>query len=697
MWQRIRRRLARWLKRLAVVAFALTLLAGVALAAAWWAFPFPLERLENQPVSPVVTDAGGHVMLQRVAADGQWRLPRKLEQMSPWLIQATVAVEDERYYDHPGVDPIAVLRAAAQNVAAGRVVSGASTIPMQVCRMMDDRPRTLWAKLVESFRALQLSALRDKDEVLELYLNMAPYGGNLRGSEAASRRYFGKRAADLSLAEAALLAGVPQSPSRLRPDRYRQAARARRNHVLRRMHESGMITQAELARAQAEPVAPAPHDPARPVPHVAWLALRSRPAGGRTIIDPRLQAESARLAADHRSRVAPRAKVAVVVIDIHRSALVAMVGSGDPGNPIDGQVNGALARRSPGSALKPLVYAAAFEAGRLSPDRCVYDVPIQRAGWAPRNFNRDFHGAISAAEALRRSLNVPAILVAEGTGLDRCLGLIEAVGIELPPDARRRGGLAVAVGALEVTLLDLTNAYATLGRGGARRPLRLFADQSPPPAAAVLDANVCAALDEILSSRSRRPSGLDHLSDPRLPWFMWKTGTSAGRRDAWAVGHNRRYAIGVWVGRFSGTGRVEFVGRQAAEPLLAALFDLPGIRSARVPRPARPILVRHPLPPPAPLAAGLRILTPTDGDTFLALSGRAVIHAAANRTGGVNWFLNGRLIDPNQAARLCLSPGTYELRCVADAGPAVRAASAAADRSSRRGTPQASAVRFRVR
>lgn len=662
-----RARLTTWvrrrLKRGAIVGLLLAAIGGGGLAIAWRASPFPMDRLERWPASPVVTDRGGRTLLTRVGRDEQWRFPVSVDRISPRLLDATIAVEDERFYRHAGVDPIAVVRAISHNVLACRTVSGASTLTMQICRMMDDRPRGYGAKLIEAFRALQLERLRGKRQILDTYLNIAPYGGNIRGVEAASQAYFGKRAADLSLGEAALLAGLPQSPSRYRPDRWPGPARARRDHVLRRMRDLGMITEEQAALAAAEPLGLAAERSAGSAPQAAWLALQRRPGGGQTTIESSIQGETQRLVVEQARILPAGSQSAAVVLDIATGEIVALVGSVDPDNPIDGQVNGALARRSPGSTLKPFVYAAAFEAGLLNDQTTVYDVPIERGGWAPVNFDRGFAGELTAADALRRSLNIPAILVAEATGLARCLGLIEAAGIGLPHNVQTRGGLAVVVGATEVTLVDLVNGYATLGRGGVRRPPRLFVDESSD-AVRVFDADICAAIDDILSSRHRRPRGMQDRSERNVPWFMWKTGTSSGRRDAWAVGHNRRFAIGVWIGRFCGAGSERFIGAEAAEPLLASLFDLPVLRCYEDPLPPKRLPVSRPLPPPAELAAPLRIVSPAAGTTYVALAGQAIVHGKATRTTGVTWFLNGALLDGRSVQRLAVGPGRHELRCV---------------------------------
>jgi len=664
---RVRSTVVRGLRRLTVLAVGsvIVLVAGLVTACRLW--PFPLNRLERRPASPVVTARDGTTLLKVVGEDGQWRLPIGPDRMSPWLIKATEAIEDHRFRSHCGVDPIAVIRAIGQNLAAGRIVSGAGTITMQVCRMMDDRPRGRRAKITETFRALQLERLRDKDDILAAYLNTAPYGANVRGVEAASLVWFGKHAADLSLAEAALLAGLPQSPSLYRPDRHPEAARRRREAVLRRMVETGAISESQRIIASAETIVLTPHRPTHLAPHAACFALSRRPGGGQTTIDPMIQRDVARLVVEHAKTLPSRSDVAVVVIGIAQSDIVAMVGSADVGDPIDGQINGALARRSPGSALKPFVYAAAFEARLLNDQSVVYDVPIHRAGWSPTNCDGRFAGELTVAEALRRSLNVPAILVAESVGLSRCLGQIEAVGIRLPHDAGERGGLAVVVGAVEVTLLDLVNGYATLGRGGTRKTPRLFVDE-PTDEARVLDPGTCHMLDEILSSRHRCPHGTDDWADREVPWFMWKTGTSSGRRDAWAAGHNRRFAVGVWVGRFSGVGSDAFVGAEAAEPLLTRLFALPSVRNDSDPAPPERWTARTVLRRPDGNTGPVRVVSPHEGATLISVNGRCTIRPKASGNPEHFWFLNGLLLGRGPIERIALAPGSYELRCADDTG-----------------------------
>lgn len=658
------------IKRVVVAALCGAILSVVAVAAAWFAFPFPVDRLQRFAPSPTVSDAQDRHMLSLVSSDQQWCNPIGLEKMSPWLTKATIAVEDRRFYDHPGVDALAICRAAVQNIAHRRVVSGASTLTMQVCRMTDDRPRTLINKSVEAFRALQLDRLKSKDDILEIYLNTAPYGGNLRGVEAASVMYFSRHACDLSLPEAALLVGLPKSPTRYNPRKHLAQALKRQKTVLSRMAKAHMISADQYRHARNAPVVINDLPRNRHAPHAAWMALKQRPRGGRTCIDLDIQQQLEYLSHEHLKTLPAATELAVVVIDIQRSAIVALLGSGDPDDPVDGQVNGALAKRSPGSALKPFIYAAAFEAGRLAPESIVYDVPVNLSGWQPSNFDRTFKGPLSAADALRQSLNSPALQIARGVGISRCAGLIEACGITRASGALRRAGLALVVGGAEVSLLDLTNAYACLGRNGTYTKARLFVDETTQ-SRNVLNADVCSAINHILSSSQRTPQALEALDPQETGWFMWKTGTSSGRRDAWAVGHNARYAIGVWVGRFRGTGRIQYVGALAAEPLLAQLFILPQLINDIAPPPPALLTVTKPLPVPSVIDRKLKITCPAQGDTFLAIKGETVIRPTANTSDNLTWFLNGRLLTANQKPQtLNLTPGQYKLHCINKKGNA---------------------------
>ena len=675
---RVHRGLLRLLARLRLHWRVLTVLCAlsgavpaIAFIVCWHVFPFPWEKLDSKLDSILVTDRSGRVLVELVGPAGQRQRCVPLAAMSPWLLKAIVAIEDERFESHRGVDFWAVIRASGQNLHARRKVSGASTITMQLCKMIEERPRTWRAKLIEAFRALQLEQQRSKPEIMAGYLNLIPCGGNLRGVEAASQAYFGKSAAELSLAEAALLAGLPQSPNRFAPDRHPNAAKIRRNAVLNRMLELGDITQSQHDDAMDEPIIA--HSRAlKPAvaTHAAWMALAQQPTGGRTAINIDLQREVEAAARGNVAQLPEGADLAVVVIDVATREIVSLVGSANDRDPIDGQVNGAIALRSPGSTLKPLLYAAAFEARRLSPDSLVDDVAIERAGWSPENFDRTYRGAVTATEALRQSLNVPAITITEGLGLPRCLGVLNSLGLELPADAESRGGLAVATGGLEVNLLELTNAYATIASEGLHQePVLVIGDEYPRTAPRrVLGTDVCRAITSILSSQHRSPNGWEATSENSQTWFAWKTGTSSGRRDAWAIGHNGRYAIGVWVGNFHGGGHLEFVGRETAEPILSRLFQSKSLSAVVAGSTYEKWEVQNPLPRPVEAEGKIAILSPRNDAAFLALNGTAVIHPTVSCREAITWFHNGQVLTEDDASRLIVSRGSHELRAVSISG-----------------------------
>jgi penicillin-binding protein 1C len=397
------------------------------------------------------------------------------------------------------------------------------------------------------------------------------------------------------------------------------------------------------------------------------MALQQNPLGGKTYIDLDIQQQIEKISNKHLDTLPQQTELAVAVIDIERSCLTALIGSGDPSDPVDGQVNGAFARRSPGSALKPFIYAAAFEAQRLSPDSIVYDVPIQLAGWSPHNFDRTYSGPVTARYALRQSLNTPALWIANCLGMGRCCHTLESLGIRLPDDTTSRIGLSIAVGGSETSLFELTNAYAALGRSGVYRDCRLFPDDPSTPTT-VFDSNICAAINDILSSKNTAPQGMDDIAPQDVGHFIWKTGTSSGRRDAWAIGHNGRYAIGVWVGRFRGTGRIEYVGAIAAEPLLAKLFSLPKIRNNTAPATPETIVVKNPLPRPYRKQEKLHILSPENGDVFVALNGSVAIKPQTNQTGNFKGLLNGNLVSNDKINSLNVTPGNYTLHCIKSTG-----------------------------
>jgi penicillin-binding protein 1C len=564
------RRAGAWL----AAALTLAVLTGLALDRI---FPFPMERLEP-PAATRVLDRDGRPLRFFLAEDGMWRFPLDLEDISPELTAALIDSEDRRFHRHPGVDPLAVLRAMWTNLRAGRVVSGASTIPMQVARLAEPRPRTLTAKAIEAFRALQLCARHSRAEILRWYVNLAPFGSNVVGVGAAAWHYFGKNPRTLSLGEIALLSVLPRSPARYDPLKHPAAARAVRDRVLRRFAAHGVFDAVRVAGSMSRPLlarlAPVPQG----APHFTRWVRSLQPGASviRTSLDARFQAVAESMVAGRMEALRREAigNAAVVVLDAGTSRILAHVGSADFWDEREGQVDNALSRRSPGSTLKPLLYALAFDRGDLVPGSMLLDVPTDFAGYAPENYGQDFQGLVSARQALATSLNIPAVRLLNRCGPGAFLELLHRGGLTTLEQPASHYGLPLALGGCEVRLLELTNLYASLARGGTYRPPDPLdgASTDTPPAERVCSPEAAAMVLDILTS-TRRPDLPDAWQfTVGAPAVAWKTGTSFGHRDAWAVGVNRDLAIGVWVGNPDGSQCMNISGARHAGPLLFDLF-----------------------------------------------------------------------------------------------------------------------------
>ncbi|MBU1908923.1 MAG: penicillin-binding protein 1C [Verrucomicrobia bacterium] len=547
---------------------------------------------------------GAHLRLKLGPGDMD-NVPLYRWQPGDWIAQAVIAAEDQRFYRHPGVDPLALLRAVGQNLLHFRRVSGASTLSTQVIRLLQPRPRTLRTKLIEAFRAVQLERVLTKREILEQYLNRAPFGSNIIGIEAAARRYFSKSARDLSLAEAALLAGLPQAPSRYRPDRHPARARWRRAYVLDRMAALGMITGAQRARALGRPCVIRPGAYPFCAPHFAQFVFDHMPRSMegrqvRTTLDPDLQALAETALRRQCTYLDPQGirGGAVVILDVKTSAIRAMVGSPDYFDVrYQGQVNGATASRGAGSTLKPFVYAAAFDRGLATPLTVLRDEPALYRDYRPANFNRDFRGDVTARDALILSLNLPVLALAERIGAERLQGLFRRAGLRTLTRSADHYGLGLVLGQAEVKLLDLANAYAAFARGGLWRPWRMCEDSAPvvPPLRRRKDSPVAKRrsysesegtqlfspeaswlIADILGGDERAGELSGHVADAHLPRMAWKTGTSSACRDAWTVAFNPDYVVGVWIGNPSGRANEALVGAVLAATLAQVLIYAPG-------------------------------------------------------------------------------------------------------------------------
>ncbi|MCO5089676.1 penicillin-binding protein 1C [Bosea sp. (in: a-proteobacteria)] len=559
----------------------------------------PLDLSAAAERSAVVLDREGRLLRPFLTADGRWKLPVTGEDVDPRYLAMLKAYEDKRFDAHPGIDPLGLLRAAGQMLANGRVVSGGSTLTMQVARLLEPRAeRTLAAKLRQAVRAIELERRFDKARILDLYLTLAPFGGNLEGVRAASFAYFGKEPKRLSTAEAALLVALPQSPETRRPDRFAKAARKARERVLERIGQAGLATPGEIAAARAEPIPAMRHPFPALSPHVAEQAVAEAPrlSVHRLSLDARLQAALEGLARERSLGLNPQVSIAILAVDNETGEIRASVGGVDY---FAAERAGALdltrALRSPGSALKPFIYALAFDNGIAHPETMLEDRPARYGIYTPENFDMTFQGMVSARKALQLSLNVPAVELLSALGPQRFLSRLRDAGITIAlPKESGAPGLAVGLGGLGITLQDLTRAYVGLARGGATVPLRIrpqaMPDNSPAPrlvdpVAAWYVADTLIGAPPPLNAPPGR--------------IAYKTGTSYGYRDAWAVGFDRRHTIGVWVGRADNGAVPGLVGRAVAAPILFDAFARLGIDPRPFPRPADAIVAStgH-LPPP---------------------------------------------------------------------------------------------------
>lgn len=575
------------------IAVSIALLLCLLLPILWFSvlnllFPFPWETLRRPP-AVVVTDRAGEPLRFFLPADQRWRFPVRLSELPAELPRALVASEDRWFWRHPGVNPVAITRAAWSNVQAGEVVSGASTIPMQIARMAEPGPRTFPRKLREAFRAVQLERRFSKRELLEIYLNLTPYGGNVEGVGAAAWFYFGKTADRLSLGEIALLTALPRSPVRYDPTVDPIEAGRARDRVLRRLAARGAFSRQEIADALGQPLPRARRRPPFAAPHLAEMAVRQLPGETRirSSLDSRVQAIAEQQV---RGRIADlRAtgigNAAVVVIENGSHAVRALVGSAEFHEPaFQGQVNGAMARRSPGSTLKPFLYAMALDEGRVIPDSWLLDVPTDFSGYVPENYDERYRGRVTVREALVLSLNACAVRLLSEIGLADFHRLLRRGGLVTLDRPAEHYGLPLLLGAGEVRLIDLVNLYSSLAGGGAHRPFRLVEEAertvAQPAGVRLFSAGAAREIAGILTDLRRPdlPEAWDLTRDG--PAVAWKTGTSYGHRDAWAVGFSRRYTIGVWVGNFDGRPRKGISGSQHAGPLLFDLFRALGDRDS---------------------------------------------------------------------------------------------------------------------
>jgi penicillin-binding protein 1C len=615
----------------------------IVLACAAWIYslgPAPLGK--NLEYSHVVLDREGRLLRAYATSEGRWRLPATREDVDPRFLKLLFGYEDKRFYSHIGVDPLSLGRAAIQFTTTGHIVSGGSTITMQVARLLEPREhRSLGAKLRQIVRALELEHALGKEEILALYLTLAPYGGNLEGVRAAALAYFGKEPRKLSLAEAALLVALPQSPEQRRPDRFPVAARAARDRVLDRIMATGAVPGDEIAHAKSQGMPRERKQLPMLAPHAAdqVVALERDRHLHRLTIDRSLQKNLQDLARERAQALEPDISVAILAVDNATGEVRGRVASADYFDARRaGQVDMTQALRSPGSTLKPFVYGLAFEDGLIHPETLIDDRPTRYGSYTPENFDLTFQGTVTVRRALQLSLNVPAIAVLGKVGVNRLSARLAQTGASLALPKGEAPGLAMGLGGVGIRLSDLVMLYAGLARLGAALPLTEHQGADAQNPRRMLDPVAAWYVGNILIG-APPPENAPHGR------VAFKTGTSYGYRDAWAIGFDGRMTIGVWVGRPDGAPVPGLVGRASAAPILFDAFARAGLAPAALSRAPKGAIfgASNKLPPPlqrfsvngsSEAVEPPRIMFPPDGARLEIAAGGAFDPVALKITGG---------------------------------------------------------------
>lgn len=651
-------------------------------------FPPPLERAGG--VSVLVTDRAGKPLRAFPTPDGRWRFDVDLDQIDPDFVDALIRVEDKRFLDHHGTDWLGLFRAAFDSVAAGQIVSGGSTLTMQTARMLEPRPRNVGSKLIEIWRANQLERRLSKREILELYLSLTPYGGNLEGVRAASWSYFGHEADRLSTDEIALLIALPQSPEVRRPDRRPEFSARARDWVAEKLARYGVFSENDVLEVAASAI------PARRLdfPDRAWHGADAALASGpredvRSTLDAALQAELERIALTRAQLEGTDVQVSAIVVHVPTRAVRALVGSASR-ERAGGWLDLTNRPRSPGSTLKPFIYALAFDDGTASADTRIQDLPSRFAGYQPENFDRMFHGDVRVSDALQHSLNVPAVLMLDRVGAERFSAQLAIAGAR-PRVSGARGqsaGLAIALGGAGLTGRELAVLYSALGDGGVAKPLVWRAEEErasqADPGRRLMGEASAAEILRILQGSPSPAGRMPGRLTQDAPQIAFKTGTSYGYRDAWAAAVSGQHVIVVWVGRADGAPRTGVTGRDIALPILFEMAD----RAAHHLRDDGDSELRLSAAPLTPSKGALRafstdrppeILFPPQGAELWAgtVDGRAPrpFVLAGRGAGTLNWFIDGEpapLDDAGAAVWRPDQPGFYLVTAVDGAGRSSR-------------------------
>jgi penicillin-binding protein 1C len=540
-------------------------------------FLFPLKT--EIKYSQIITADDGTVLHSFLTADQKWRMKSELADLSPVLKTALIAKEDQWFYYHLGINPLAICRAAVMNIFSNRRTSGASTITMQVVRMLHPAPRTYIHKCKEMFRALQLEYMFSKDEILQLYCNLVPYGGNIEGVKAASILYFGKLPNFLSVAQVAMLTVIPNKPTSMRPGKNDIQLLAFRNKWLLELQRREVFSAKEVADALKEPLLAKRISPPKQLPHFSNYIRRIYPDSPviNSTISKYKQAGVERITFNYMNRLKKLniKHAAVFMLDNRTGKVQAYLGSPDFYDKMNnGEVDGVQAIRSPGSTLKPLVYAINFDEGLLTPKTIIYDVPSSFDGYEPENFNSKFNGKVTVEKALAFSLNIPAVKALDKIGKAMMTDKLTMAGFNQLKVEEKKLGLSMILGGCGVSLFQLTGMYSVFANDGIYRKPQFLRSQMRDKGTPIITAASAFMVSDILTQPIRPDLPNNYQNSMHLPKVAWKTGTSYGRRDAWCIGFNKNYTIGVWVGNFSGEGVPELTGAEMATPLLFELFNL---------------------------------------------------------------------------------------------------------------------------
>ena len=541
----------------------------------------------NLVFAPVIEARDGTVLHAYMAKDAQWRIKTRLDEITPELKKAIVFKEDRHFYYHPGINILAIGRALVNNIFRLKRTSGASTITMQVARMLAPKPRTYFNKCIEIFRALQLEVHYSKDEILQLYLNLVPYGSNIQGVKAASLLYFNKTPDQLSLAEITALSIIPNRPNSLLIGKDNALIIKERNKWLYRFRQNNVFPQSIISDALQEPLTAFRHNAPNGVPQFSQRMKSGFPGRLeiRSTLDKKIQqqAENTVAAYVNQLKLHNINNAAVLIIDNKTHEVITYIGSSDFADRFNfGQVDGVRALRSPGSTLKPLLYGLSFDRGFITPKTMIADVPISLRGYSPENYDRQFRGNVTAEYALSNSLNIPAVKLLDNEGVDNFINKLSDAGFISIWQKRKKMGLSLILGGCGVRLDELTPLYSAFANNGVYYPLQFVMPETSKNKPAVNDSKKGITmlspganymLTRILSELHRPdlPNAFDEARG--IPRIAWKTGTSYGRKDAWSIGYNKRYTIGVWVGNFSAAGVSELSGAATATPLLFQLFN----------------------------------------------------------------------------------------------------------------------------